>query len=131
MNKDNGFNQDEYIFVRGIPMKRTEVAMHQARLGAQLFDESMFVEFRKKMACASVIKQLDYSLRQYIEKHGRIGTDKIVTIDIGDPSWVYIPVLLFAPPEQSGIVMMSSKEKPVGLVGWFRMKKQYQTAKIQ
>ena len=40
-------------------------------------------------------------------------------IDIGDPSWHYIPVGF------AGINTPATKEKPAGVVGWFRFKKLY------
>lgn len=119
------FNQDEFIFIRGLPLFRSEVYMHQQRLGAQLFDESMFSnDDVKRYACATVIRELDTSLAMLIAGRGYgLSDDEIALIDIGDPGWVYIPVNLFG--KESPILTAPSKDKPAGLVAWFRMRKQY------
>lgn len=119
------FNQDEFIFVRGIPVLRSEVYMHQQRLGAQLFDESMFCSNDvKRYACATVVRELDIKLGVVIaSRRYPLNDNEITLIDIGDPSWVYIPVSLFG--KESPILTVPSKDKPAGLVAWFRMRKQY------
>ena len=51
-----------YVFVRGIPVLTEDVVEVQKRVGAQLFDESVFQGEKMKAACIQVIKQLDVEL---------------------------------------------------------------------
>lgn len=121
----------DVVYIRGIPIGRQEVYFHQQRLGAQLFDESMFNDRHKQQACATIIYELDRTYRRYIEKYGEpTENSEPIRLDIGDPSWVYIPVPLFNPSfESTGILSIKTKEKPVGLIAWFRYKKQYKPIK--
>lgn len=115
------------ILVRGIPMSRTEVYLHQERLGAQLFDESMFEQTRQKVACANVIAHLDKVLIAQLIKLGltEVPDDIMIEVDIGDPNWGYIPVKLFSSHEL--IQVRPTKEAPAGRVAWFRYKRYFST----
>jgi hypothetical protein len=119
---------EEVIYVRGIPVSKLDVYVQQERLGAQLFDESMFRSLQKQIACATVISQLDVEYRKSIEKKGPLGVDEIRRIDIGDPSWLYIPVNIFGP--DTGVVMMPSKNSPGGKMAWFRYRRQFQSRSL-
>lgn len=121
--------QPDVIYVRGIPMLAWEVIQHQDRLGAQLFDESMFATIQKKQACANVIVALDIALRKYLEKEGwrEVPDEKIIVIDIGDPAWKYIPVKLF--PSDGIVTVARTKDSPAGKVAWFRMKRMFAVRK--
>ncbi len=117
---------EEVIYVRGIPVSKLDVYVQQERLGAQLFDESMFRSLQKQIACATVISQLDVEYRKSIEKRGPLGVDEIRRIDIGDPSWLYIPVNIFGP--DAGVIMVGTKDSPAGKVAWFRYRRQYRAS---
>lgn len=122
----NEFNQDEYIFMRGIPIPRAEIYLQQERLEAQPFDESMFKDPAKKIACAQVIRSLDFAYHEICRKRGyELRDNEIMQVNIGDGAWVYIPILI-VPPE-SNIVVMPTKDRPSGIVAWFRRKKIYTT----
>lgn len=110
------------IFVRGIPIATWEVVQFEQKFGGMLFDESVFSTMDKKIACANVIVQLDKQLRLYFEKNRTRALPDAV--DIGDPSWIYIPVA-FMPPDDTTIMTPFTTEKPAGLVGWFRTKRFY------
>jgi hypothetical protein len=119
-------NNDEYITIRGIPFPRAEVYLQQERLGAQPFDESLFNGYGKKIACAQVIRALDFAYNAVIQKRGYpLGEDEIMQIDIGDGAWVYIPILIV--PPSSNIIVMPTEDRPAGLIAWFRRKKIYTT----
>lgn len=126
----HGFSPDQYIFIRGVPVTRLEVYVMQERLGAQLFDESMFRNIEKRKACADVIYTLDQKLGEFLAKAGlyEIPDDpnNIIQLDIGDPSWYYIPIKLF--PSTAKVIIGKSKDRPAGVVAWFRARKTYQAA---
>lgn len=115
--------QDDYIFVRGLPITRTEIFFKQEQLDAQLFDESMFDTEAKRTACANVIYTLDQALKRWLVCQGltSIPENDIVSIDIGDSNWNYIPVQLV--PPDSILTMMPTKDAPAGKVAWFRYRK--------
>lgn len=114
---------DDYIFVRGLPITRTEIFFKQEQLSAQLFDESMFDTEAKRTACANVIYMLDKALKRWLVRQGltSIPENDIVSIDIGDSNWNYIPVQLVSP--DSILTMMPTKDAPAGKVAWFRYHK--------
>lgn len=116
---------DDTIFVRGFPLSRAEVFTKQEELGAQLFDESMFDTEAKRIACANVILILDQALKTFLLQKGlkSIPEDDIVSIDIGDSNWNYIPVALT--PPNSALIFMPTREAPAGKVAWFRYKKYF------
>lgn len=116
-------NNDEYIAVRGLPIKLEEIALQQYRLGANLFDESVFSTRTKKIACANVLVELDKQFARSVAKKGPLGREEIRVIDIGDPSWLYIPIMLM--PPGGNIIVGGSKNSPAGKPGWFRMRKGY------
>lgn len=117
--------KDEVILVRGIPFLAEEIEEMQHKLDAQLFDESMFADdFAKQAYCANVLRALDTVLKQWQVKHNT--RDLPEYIDIGDKLWFYIPVNLFPPEEEQGIdaiIVMPTKERPAGLVGWYRRRR--------
>lgn len=113
----------EFLLVRGIPVPKVDVYLMQEKLGAQLFDESCFSGQDKKIACINIIYELDTMLRRFRENNGGLMPD---AFDINDPGWIYIPVEIFDP--DTGITTAPSKNKPVGLVGWFRAKKYHRVS---
>jgi hypothetical protein len=116
-------NQPEIMHIRGVPIETREVFLQQERLGAQLFDECMFMNSQKKrLACANVIVELDRKFAESVAKSGPLGKNEIRTLDIGDPSWYYIPVMLINPAE-TNVIVMPTKDRPAGLVAWFRIKR--------
>ena len=116
------FSQDEFVILRGIPISRTEVYLKQQWLEAQPFDVSLFVTESKRRACAQVIRQLDFKYHEIIQARRRpLGENEIMHIDIDDPSWIYIPILLV--PPDSTVRIMPTTDRPGGLVAWFRRKK--------
>lgn len=116
----------DFIFIRGVPIATEEVAMMEQKVGGMLFDESNFEHRSQKEACANVIVSLDIALRQYLERYD----DYPDRIDIGDAGWLYVPVLLFAPDENQTIITPQTKQRPAGLVAWFRYKKIYRGANL-
>lgn len=112
------------VSVRGIPVDAAEVVQKELELDAMLFDESMFDTASKRIACANIIFALDTKLRVYQET--KMTWDLPQTIDIGDGGWLYIPVWLF--PPDSGIITPQTRDKPAGLVGWFRTKRYFRGA---
>ena len=118
---------NDTILVRGLPMTRVEVYLHQERLGAQLFDESMFATANQKFACANVIAHLDKTLKAELYKLGltELPDEIMIELDIGDPGWGYIPVKLF--PSNSVVKVLPTKDTPAGRVAWFRYKKYFKT----
>lgn len=118
---------EEVIYVRGVPISKLDVYVQQERLGAQLFDELMFLHNRQKqLACATVISQLDFEYKRSVERIGPLGVDEIRRIDIGDPSWLYIPVNIFGP--ESGVIVMPTKDSPAGKMAWFRYRRQFRAS---
>lgn len=113
-------NYDEWVVVRGIPVARWEIVQLQDRLGAQLFDESLFKEQHKRLACANVITALDRRLR-YMQELAKDPSYIPDSVDIGDVSWLYIPVSF------AGFTTVRTKKFPAGVVGWFRFKKYFTT----
>lgn len=122
------FNLDEWIKVRGIPVRRWEIIQHEQEFGAQLFDEINF-PLTKRKDVANVITALDKQLRVMQELKGdpKYYPDpkEGESVDIGDKGWLYFPVL-FGDPDGT-IVMMRSKKFPAGPVGWFRFKRWFVT----
>lgn len=114
----------DFILVRGVPVPQIDVILKQEELGAQLFDESVFADREKKVACANIIFALDTALARFRVANPTRLPD---AFDIGDSSWLYIPVDIFAP--ETGITTGPSKDKPVGLIGWFRIKKYYRVTR--
>ena len=108
----------EVIMIRNVPIDTREVIAVQQEHGAQLFDESIFHDPSKKVACAQVIHHLDTEYAKYEHVHGR----PPIQLYIGDGAWVYIPVQMFP---QENIISVRTKNKPAGMVAWFRKKKIY------
>lgn len=102
--------EDEIMYIRGIPVSRLEVASISMRYDAHLFDEVMFMhDEAKRIACANVIVELDKRLAIETKKQGKRPTE----LDIGDKSWLYIPIPLSGPDT----LIQTNK------VAWFRIKK--------
>lgn len=114
------------VSVRGIPVDAAEVVQKELELGAMLFDESVFDTLNKQIACANVIVALDKRLRVYQETH--MTRQLPETIDIGDKSWLYIPMHIFKP--DSDIITLQTREKPAGLIAWFRVKRGFRAIKF-
>jgi len=103
-------NPDELIYVRGIPVSRLEVAAISMRYDAHLFDEVMFMNNEaKRIACANVIHELDKKLAIETKRLGKRPEE----LDIGDKSWLYIPIPLSGPDT----IIQTNK------VAWFRVKR--------
>lgn len=108
----------EVILIRNVPVRTQDVIDIQNEFDAQLFDESVFHDNAKKIACASVIHQLDTVYNRFERSQGRPPDQ----VDIGDGAWVYIPVPLF---NDANIISVRTKDKPAGMIAWFRRKKIY------
>ncbi len=121
---------DEIMWVRGVPIQTVEVFTKQEELGAQLFDECVFKGSLERRACASVILTLDRALKIYLEKRDlrRLPEQEIIVIDIGDPSWKYVPIKLF--PQDGFAISFPTRESPAGKVAWFRYRKVHTTRKL-
>lgn len=115
------------ISIRGIPIDAAEVVMKELELGAMLFDESMFNTPTKRIACANVIVELDRQLRVYQETRKTRQLPQY--LDIGDKSWLYIPHWIFD-PEGGEVISLRTKDKPAGLVAWFRVKRSFRGNKF-
>lgn len=111
----------EIVMIRNVPVRTLDVIRLQEELEAQLFDESVFHDPVKKVACAQVIHTLDTEYNRYEMTHGH----PPVQLDIGDGAWVYLPVPMF---QDASIVSLRTKDKPAGIVAWFRRKKIYAVA---
>jgi hypothetical protein len=110
------------MLVRGVPVLKSEVVMYQEKLEAQLFDEGVFDTAHKKWHCANVIRELlDPALKAWRVKTGR--TDLPEHMDVGDPNWFYIPVGFL------GYTIVPTKEKPAGVVAWYRRKRYFIVSK--
>ncbi len=114
------------VSVRGIPVDAAEVVQKELEMGAMLFDESVFDTLQKQIACANVIVSLDKKLRVYQETHKTRQLPEY--LDIGDKSWLYIPMFIFKP--DSDIITPRTKDKPAGLVAWFRVKRGFKAIKF-
>lgn len=115
-------NPNKYIQVRGIPIPTDDVVAFELEFGGQLFDESTFDTKDKKIACANVIRELDRYLRIWQEKNMTRELPEYLP-NFPDRAWLYIPVDLF--PPGSGVIIGRSKERPAGLVAWFRVKRSF------
>lgn len=108
-----------YIHIRNFPIMVEEVMRLQEETGGQLFDESCFIEHHKKVACAQVIFALDTKYEQLRLMSGGVPPQRV---DIGDPSWIYIPVDMFA---GTSARILKTQDKPAGFVAWFRARRVY------
>jgi hypothetical protein len=112
----NLLNRDDFIYVRGIPVARWEIAQFEQKFGGMLFDETNMPTPDKKVACANVITSLDKQLA--VMRGLRRNPDYLPeSVDVGDPGWLYIPVAF------EGLSAIPTRDKPAGIVGWFRVKK--------
>lgn len=109
----------ETIKVRGIPINRDEVIAKELEIGGMLFDEPVFKDRNKKEACANVLRALDRKLKVYQQTFKT--KDLPPYLDIGDRSWLYVPVNLF--PPDSYIVV-------IGKAAWFRVKRYMPVTKL-
>ncbi len=115
-------NITETVRVRGIPVGRMEVIQFEQKFGGMLFDESNMSTRAKKIACANAIVVLDKQLRTMQELKG--DADYLPdSVDIGDVSWLYIPVGFKSPVETITIHTPRTKKFLAGIVGWFRIRK--------
>lgn len=111
------FSRDKYIKVRGIPVERWEIEQFEQKFGGMLFDEALFMSNEaKRVAVANVVNALDKQLALM----RRLARDPVYLpdyVDIGDRFWLYIPVGF------GGVVSIPTRDKPAGVVGWFRVKR--------
>jgi hypothetical protein len=115
------------VSIRGIPVDAAEVVQKELEMGAMLFDESVFSTLQKQIACANVIVELDRRLRVYQET--RRTRELPEYLDIGDKSWLYIPHWIFD-PKGGDVITLQTEEKPMGLVAWFRVKRNFKAIKF-
>lgn len=108
----------EIILIRNVPVDTRDVIAIQEEYGAQLFDEGVFHDIHKKVACAQVMHTLDTYYYRFEQQYGYPPEQ----VDIGDGAWVYIPIQMFP---QEEIISLRTKEKPAGMIAWFRRKKIY------
>ncbi len=110
----NFLNRDDFIYVRGLPVRRWEIAKFEQKFGGMLFDETNMPTQARKVACANVITALDRQLATM--RRLRQDPDYLPeAVDIGDKLWLYIPVGF------EGLGTIRTKEKPAGILGWFRI----------
>ncbi len=115
-------NTAETVMVRGVPVSRMEVIQFEQKFGGMLFDESSMSTGTKKTACANVIVVLDRQLRTMQELRGD-ASYLPDSVDIGDVSWLYIPVGFKSPVETITIRTPRTRKFLAGIVGWFRIRK--------
>lgn len=117
-NIPRGLAPAGYVPVRGVPVAIEEVVQFEQKFGGMLFDEVVFKDHGKRIACANIINALDRKLALMRALRGDLRWLP-ESIDINDPGWLYIPVGFH------GLESVPSKDKPAGVVGWFRVKKYF------
>jgi len=118
----NLFHPDLFQFVRGIPVKKTEIERIEQEVGAVLFDESKFTRYSDRVNCAKVIFELDRILATVRKKLD--SPDYWGEVDIGNPSYIFVPARF------EGFSTKPTPDKPVGIVGWFAVKRHFKGAKL-